>query len=555
MSPRITSIIFFFAALFFVAASRLFFLQVVKHQNYFDLAQKQQRFSRVLDTKRGDIFFKTKDGELQKAVSTKVGALLYLNTKLLQNPEDVYAKINPLTPLDRGLFDQIVKKTNDPYEILKHRLSREETARVLELNLPGVGLEEERWRFYPTGSMGSHLVGFVSSASGEPKGQYGVEQYYDGVLSGERGKILGDRDARGIFIALGDYLKVEAEEGEDIVLTIEPILQRTIEEELRKLVDKWSARSGGIIVVDPKTGAVRALAALPDFNPNEYQKEKNLGVFLNPFTEKIFEMGSVFKPLTIASAIDQGVIAPDTTYMDRGEVRIGDRVIKNFDGKAHGTRTMIQVLEESLNTGAVYAMQRVGGEKLKEYFYRFGLGEKSGIDLPGELKGDLSNLDSGREIEFATASFGQGVAVTPLELTMALSALANGGKLMKPFLKGASSPQIIREVIKPETSETITKMLVDVVDMSLAGGQAKFTHMSVAAKTGTAQIPNTGQKGYSDEHLHSFFGYFPAYDPKFLIFIFLERPQGVKYASQSITGTFKSLVEFLVNYYTIQPDR
>lgn len=526
MSPRITSIIFFFAAIFLAAASRLFFLQVVKHQTYFDLAERQQRFARAQEPKRGDIFFKTKDGELQKAASIKVGATLYLNTKLLQNQEELFGKINQITPLDRTLFDQIAKKTNDPYEILKKQLSQEEAERVLALDFPGVGLEEERWRFYPAGSSASHLLGFVSSASGEPAGQYGVEKYYNGVLGGE-----------------------------DIVLTVEPVLQRAVEEELKKLIWKWSARAGGIIIVEPKTGAVRALAALPNFNPNEYQKEKNLGVFLNPFTEKIFELGSVFKPLTMASALDHGAVTPDTTYVDKGEVRIADRVIKNFDGKAHGVRTMTEVLEESLNTGAVYAMQRLGGEKLKEYFHRFGLGTQTGIDLPGELKGDLSNLDSGKEIEFATASFGQGVAVTPLQLTMALSALANGGKLMRPFLKEGALPQITREVIKPETSEKITKMLVDVVDMSLAGGQAKFPHMSIAAKTGTAQIPNSGSKGYSDEFLHSFFGYFPAYDTKFLIFIFLERPQGVKYASQSIIGTFKSLVEFLINYYTILPDR
>jgi len=386
-------------------------------------------------------------------------------------------------------------------------------------------------------------------------GQYGIEKFYDNALRGEQGNILGDADGKGVPVALWELLRVDAKEGEDVVLTIEPATQRAAEEELGRLKKRWSAASGGIIILDPKTGAIYALAAEPGFDPNEYQKEKNLGVFLNPFVEKIFELGSVFKPLTMAAAIDQGKVRPDTTYVDKGEVKIGDRIIKNFDGKAHGERTMTQVLEESLNTGAVFAMQQIGGEKFKEYFYKFGLGEKLGIDLPGEIRGDLSNLESGREIEFATASFGQGIAVTPLELAMALSSLANGGKLMKPFITDGTAPQIIRESIKPETSETITKMLVDVVDTALIGGKAKMPHMSVAAKTGTAQIPNAGSKGYSDQYLHSFFGYFPAYNPRFFIFIFLERPQGVKYASQSITDTFRSLVDFLINYYTIPPDR
>ncbi|KKT41141.1 MAG: hypothetical protein UW28_C0013G0035 [Parcubacteria group bacterium GW2011_GWA2_44_13] len=200
-------------------------------------------------------------------------------------------------------------------------------------------------------------------------------------------------------------------------------------------------------------------------------------------------------------------------------------------------------------------MQKVGGERLREYFHNYGLGEKLGIDLPGELKGDLSNLDSGREVEFATASFGQGIAVTPIELAMALSSLGNGGKLMRPYLNAANSPQMIRQAIKPETSTTISKMLVDVVDLALAGGNAKIAGYSIAAKTGTAQIPKKDGKGYSDQYLHTFFGYFPAYNPQYLILMFLEKPQGVKYASHSLTDTFSELVEFMISYYTIPPDR
>ncbi|KKT57406.1 MAG: Peptidoglycan glycosyltransferase [Parcubacteria group bacterium GW2011_GWC1_45_13] len=539
-------------------AGRLFFIQIVRYPVYRDLAKKQQRFSEILEPKRGDIYYKNKNGELVKAATTKIGALLYLNTKLLKDPENIFNKLNAITPIDRVLFDKIANKTNDPYEILKHRLNQEEADKISVLNLPGVGLAKERWRAYPMGDTGSQILGFVSSLSAEeePVGRYGAEKYYDDSLRGAKGSVSGDKDAKGILIALGEDLRAEPAEGQDLVLTIEPTVQRTAEEELKKLREKWRAAAGGILIIDPKTGAIKALAGSPDFDPNKYQAENNLGVFLNPYVEKIFELGSVFKPLTMSAALDQGAVTPYTTYVDMGQIKIGDRIIKNFDGKAHGTRTMTQVLEESLNTGAVFAMQRVGGEKLKEYFHKFGLADKTGIDLPGELKGNLSNLESGREVEFATAAFGQGVAVTPLELAMALSALANGGHLMKPFIKDGTAPQIIRDVIKPQTSETITKMLVDVVDMSLAGGKAKIPQMSIAAKTGTAQVVNIGGRGYSDDQfLHSFFGYFPAYDPKFLILIFLEKPQGVKYASQSITDTFRSVVDFLINYYTIPPDR
>ena len=536
---------------------RLFFLQVIKYPYYQNLAKKQQGFTQILEPKRGDIYFKSKEGNLVKAATTKVGALVYLNMKNLKDPEMVYSKLNAITPLDRVTFNKLIAKINDPYEILKHKISRDEAEKIAILSLPGVGLEEERWRFYPADNLASHVLGFVAPTESEHsmEGQYGVEELYDTALRGASGKIAADKDANGLLIALSAQFKEEAKEGEDIILTLEPTLQKNVEIELLKLLGKWKAKSGGVIIIDPKTGKIRALAAYPNFHPGEYQKTENLGTFLNPFNEKIFELGSVFKPLTMAAAIDAGVLGPKTTYIDKGEIRIADRTIKNFDGKARGLRTMTQVLEESLNTGAVFAMQQLGGEKLKDYFYKFGLAEKSNIELPGEVSGDLSNLDSGREVEFATASFGQGIAVTPIEFTMALASLSNGGMLVQPSILEESSVKTVRRVIKPESSETITKMLVEVVDNSLAGGKAKLAHYSIAAKTGTAQMANQNGAGYSDQFLHSFFGYFPAYDPKFLIFMFLEKPQGVKYASQSMTDSFSALVEFLINYYTILPDR
>lgn len=539
---------------------RLFYLQTVKYQVYLNLAKRQQNFIRISEPKRGDIFLRSKTGSLAKAATTQAGASLYLNMKLLKEPEKVFNALNKITPIDKNLFEKAVSKENDPYEIVKRKLSLAEAEKISALGLPGVSLEEERWRYYPAETLASHAIGFVSQPPQEIVGQYGIEKYFNEALRGSAKEISGDRDAKGIILAFASSAAEGETAGRDIILTLEPGVQKEAEIKLKELREKWSAFSGGIIILEPKTGKIIALAAEPAFNPGEYQKEKKMEVFLNPFTQKIFELGSVFKPLTMSAALDRGVIAPDTAYVDKGEIKIGSHTIKNFDGKARGVRTMTQVLEESLNTGAVFAMERLGGENLKEYFYKFGLAERTGIELPGELRGDLSNLESGRELEFATASFGQGIAVTPLELTMALASLANGGRLMEPYLREDKAPKIIRETIKAETSRKITSMLVEVVDKVLAGGTVKMDRYSIAAKTGTAQIPASrlsgpNAKGYSSEYLHSFFGYFPAYDPKFMIFIFLERPQGVKYASQSISDSFRQLVEFLINYYTIPPDR
>jgi len=555
---RINTIILIVVLIGVLIGIRLFFLQVVNYSYYEARAEGQQSFKKILEAKRGNILAKTKTGEEVFLAATRNGYILFLNNKLLQVQEKdwLYDKLNGVTPIDKALFTKAVLKENDPYEILKRRVSQNEADAITALKLRGVGLEPESWRYYPLGMFAAHALGFIAeSDKGELEGKYGIEKYYNLKLNGEEGAIVADRDANGLLIALGKQLVTDAEEGENITLTIDPDLQRFVEAETVKVMEKWSAISAGTIIIEPKTGRIRAIVAAPAFDPNEYQKEKNLGVFLNPFTEKIFEMGSVFKPLTIAAALDRGVITPETTYVDKGEVKIGTAVIHNYDYKARGTVNMTHILEESLNTGAVFAMQKVGGERLREYFHNYGLGEKLGIDLPGELKGDLSNLDSGREVEFATASFGQGIAVTPIELAMALSSLGNGGKLMRPYLNAANSPQMIRQVIKPETSTTISKMLVDVVDLALAGGNAKIAGYSIAAKTGTAQIPKKDGKGYGDQYLHTFFGYFPAYDPQYLILMFLEKPQGVKYASHSLTDTFSELVEFMISYYTIPPDR
>ena len=542
---------------------RLFFLQIVEHETFLDLARRQQQISETTETPRGAIYFReAKTNALVNAATTQQGYLLYLDNRTLINPEETFSRLNTITPIDRDIFFTITKKTNDPYEVLKQRITLEEGNKISVLRIPGVGLVAKSWRWYPGEQLAGHVLGFVSSAADNIVGQYGVEKYYESTLKGNAQSFVAEKDANGFFIALGRQFVADTSTGHDIVLTIEPTVERSLQAELEYLRDRWHARSGGIIIVEPKTGAIRGLAAYPIFDPNGYFKEKDLSVFLNPFVQKIFELGSVFKPLTMAAALDQGVLTPDTTYVDRGFVKIGSATIKNFDEKARGVRTMTQVLEESLNTGAIFAMQQLGKERLRDYFHAYGLSERLGVDLPGEVAGNLSNLESGREIEFATASFGQGVAVSPLELTMALASLGNGGKLLRPYIKeqtigeNPTQPTIIRHVIKPETSTTITRMLVDVVDRVLAGGKVKKIGYSIAAKTGTAQIPNENGKGYyPDQYLHAFFGYFPAYDPQFLIVMFLERPQGVRYASQSLSDSFVHLVDFLINYYTIPPDR
>ncbi|MBI4160799.1 MAG: hypothetical protein HY506_02730, partial [Candidatus Yanofskybacteria bacterium] len=271
-----------------------------------------------------------------------------------------------------------------------------------------------------------------------------------------------------------------------------------------------------------------------------------------------------FKPITMAAAIDTGAVSPDTSYNDTGQVQIGGYTLKNFDDKSHGIQNMREVLQKSLNTGVVFAQERAGDDEFLNYVVSFGFGQKSGIDLPGEVSGNISNLFSGRRINFATASFGQGVAVTPIQLINAYSAIANGGKLMKPYvvekIVGADGrtvqikPEIIGSSISDKTSVKMKSMLVDVVDKGF--DKARIGGYDVAGKTGTAQIPDE-KGGYlsGDQFIHNFVGFAPAYSPKFTILIKMDKPKGIKFAADSLSPVFGNIARYLIRYFNIPPTR
>lgn len=544
---------------------RLFFLQILHHSDYKEMANRQYFVSPAQYFDRGSIFFESKDGEIVSAATIKEGCLLAINPTLLKDPKDAYNKISQIIDLDKDLFFKSADKKGDNYEEVAHKISKEKGEEIMNLNLKGINIYSERWRYYPGNEMASRLLGFVGYNEDKLEGRYGLEKYYDRILSRIDGEGSIVNSFAEIIMDIKKVITGDSIKG-DIVLTIDPEVQSFLEDNLKSIYEKYEAEMAGGIIIDPQTGKILAMSIEPGFNPNFYGEEKSLSVFLNPITQSVFEMGSIMKPLTLAAALDQNKITPQMTYDDKGYVILNNKKIENYDGKARGVVAMQEILNQSLNTGAVYVMQKLGKEEFKNYVINYGLGEKTGIDLPDEISGLISNLNSDRDIEFATASFGQGIAVTPIEMASALATLANGGVLIKPYIverietdEGISKKTETREkrrVLKEETSEEISRMLSKVFDEALMGGIYKMDRYSVAAKTGTAQVNIEGVRGYEeDQYIHTFFGYAPAFGARFLTFLFLVKPQGVKYASHSLSEPFVNITKFLLNYYQVPPDR
>lgn len=437
---------------------------------------------------------------------------------------------------------------------------------ILAATLRDVGTTTDHQRFYPGGSLAARTLGFVAyNNDNEQKGRYGLERYYESVLGRQDDNLYRNFFVE-LFGAAQGALSGENEKG-DLITTIEPSVQGELERTLKEYEDTWHPKLSGGIVMDPQTGAVVAMALSPTFDLNEFNHEDDATIYANPMAQNVYEMGSIMKPLTMAAGIDSGAVTETTTYNDTGCITVDTKKICNYDGKARGVIPMQEILSQSLNVGASFVATKMGPSVMRDYFLNhYKLNEETGIDLPGEVHGLTDNLGGHQAVEFDTASFGQGLAVTPIEMARALAVLANGGKLVTPHLASAIKEEsgLTRElgwgepkqVLKPETVTTVTRMLTNVVDGPLANGALKMEHWSIAAKTGTAQIANPAGGGYyPDKYLHSFFGYFPSYDAKFVVFLFAVEPKGAPYASQTWAPPFKSLTQFLINYYNIPPDR
>ncbi len=561
-----TKILFFCVFFFsFFLIGKLFLVQVAHSEFYKGEANRQYATPSSNIFERGTIYFTERNGNLVSAAMQKSGFKLAIDPTKIKDAEGTYDKLSQVVTIDKSDFIARATKKNDSYEEVTHNLSQIQADSISALKLSGVNLFRQKWRFYPGDNMAAQSLGFVAYRGDELGGRYGLERQYDAVLSRNKNTPYVNFFAE-VFSNINQTFFSNEEKAGNVVTTIEPTVQNFLEDSLEGVKARYNADSMGAIIMSPKDGSIYALSVKPDFDLNNFSKVKNVSTFSNPLVENVLEWGSVVKPLVVAAALDAEVVTATTKYEDKGSVIVEKKEIFNFDKKARGTVDMVEVLKQSLNTGMVYIYQKLGKDRLREYLLSFGIKEKTGIDLPNETSGLVSNLNSPRELEYANASFGQGVALTPMEMIRALAALGNDGKLVVPHLvhsikyEDGTSKELVypttQTKITAETSEEISRMLVKVMDEGLNAGKSKLERHSVAVKTGTAQVARTDGRGYhTDRNTHSFFGYFPAYDPEFIIFLYAVNPKNVEFASQTWAGPFLDITKFLVNYYQVPPDR
>jgi len=528
---RINLIFIFFILFSAVLIGRLIYIQILQADFYKALAQGfLNHRSEKTQVERGKIFLK--NGE--PLAVNKTFSLVFASPPKVKNAAETSEILSEILSLDKDFVLGTLQKET-LYSPIKDRLSEEEIQSLKNLNLPGIHLAEERGRYYPQGTLASQVVGFLG---GEGIGQYGLEEYYDEIL---RGKSQGS---------------------DDLILTLDYNVQFKAERLLEKAKENLKIERGQIIVIDPNSGKIIALAHFPNFNPNryyEYAARGNLEIARNRTTKDLFEPGSVFKTIAMAVGLNEGVITPDTRYVDVGYVRIGGRIIRNFENRIWGEETMTRVLDNSINTGAVFVQRLIPNEVFLDYIKRFGIFEPTGIDLL-ETYSENRQFRRGYEVNFATASYGQGIEMTPIQLVRAYAAIANGGKLVTPYLVAnlvdEMPQQLPRRVISQKAANQLTAMLVSGVERGSAR-RAKIPGYYIAAKTGTAQIAfsalGIAKPGYSEKTIQTVAGFFPAFAPQFLILVKLDNPK-TRVAEYSAVPIFHDLAEYIIHQYQIPPD-
>lgn len=547
---KLLFIVFFLFYLVIIA--KLFHLQVL---NPVSTDTSYLKTNRILP-ERGRIY----DRSGEPLALNKSSYLLYIEPKKIDDSEEFVKKIDSILQVGEASLAARIDKTKN-WVSIKSGVGEDQKQKILNLSLKGLGFEDRFQRYYPESSLAAHLLGFVGKdAQGEDVGYFGIEGFYNKDLVGLPGIIKSDRDILGRPILLGTQQKLNPENGRDLYLTIDRSVQEIVKNKLRLGLERYKAKDGCVLVVNPLSLEILALTCLPDFDVDQYYLFSE-EFFKNPAISNLYEPGSTFKPFIMAAALQEKSVKTDDFYDEKGPVEISGYTIKTWDNKYEGKITMTRIIEKSSNVGMVYVARQLGYKKIYSYLEKYGFGQETGIDLQGEAPGYLKQEFVWYPIDFATVSFGQGIAITPIQMIRAFSSLINGGKLLKPYVvqKITSGdkdkivePKIESQTISPQTSEIIKKMLLSAVE----NGEVRWAKpkgYKIAGKTGTAQIPIQGHYDPT-KTVASFIGFAPISQPKFLALVILREPQSSPWGSETAGPLFFDIAKELLVYYNIAPE-
>jgi cell division protein FtsI/penicillin-binding protein 2 len=550
-------------------------LMILQGNFYSALASGSHDSSSELVPKRGAVYVQdTRNQELFPLAINHDLFILFADTREIKSDDEANTIANKLAEIFHyddtrklEVFLQLNKRT-DPYEPIEKKVDESIADQVKDLSMSGIGLVRVPFRFYPEHNSAAAVIGFVGQDGDRGAvGRYGVEGYWQKELAGFGGFVEGATNAGGGWIPLYGWAFRPAQDGADIILTIDRTLQYKACQRLQRGMKEYGAKSASLVMMNPQTGAIMAMCDLPDFDPNKYNEIDSVDVYNNDAIFTAYEPGSIFKPLTMAAAINEGLVGPHSPFYDAG-VRsdLCSKPIKNANDKVYGNQDMTGVLENSINTGVVYLTEKMGRERFVKYVRDYGFGIKTGIELDSETAGTIDTLLEKKknsdkvDCYAATASFGQGIMATPLQMVAAFSSIVNGGRLMKPYIVGEvrysdghiekKKPEEIRQILSKNASDLTSGMLVTVVEKHSTG--AKVPGYYVGGKTGTAQI--AGPNGYTLETNQSFIGFAPAEDPKFVILVKYEKPNRA-WAESTALPVFADVAKFALEYYHIPPNR
>lgn len=566
----IAGIIFLFA----VIITRLFQIQVLEHNKYKEQADRKHKSEVKLVGDRGNIYFQNlKSGDkFPVAINLNTYSVGIDASMIASNNESNRVQIKDFIAanfpdIDKNRLAEEFEKTDSKYYIFAKDVPESIADEIKSKNFKGFILEKKTIRSYPEKNLGAQVIGFVDRNS---TGQYGVEKYYNEQLKGKDGFAkIEAKDTRGVWLANTEQDKQEAINGANITLTIDHTLQFKLEEVLAELATEHKPKVALGVMMNPKTGEILAMASNPSFDPNEYNKIKDMNLFNNPVVANQYDQGSIFKPITVGIGLDKGIITPNTTYEDKGSESINGFQVANWSDKAYGTQTMSYALENSLNLGMIFIQRKLGRE---DFVYgivdKFKIGSKTGIDLPGEINNNISNLTKSardaREIYYANASYGQGISLTPIRMLTSFNSIVNGGKIIKPrIVKSIQNadgeietfePEVQGQSMSEEKANQLAKMLVDVVDKG-SGKKASVAGYSIGGKTGTGQIAVDGKYIDGGPTYQSFIEFATLENTQYTLLISLDSPEGARFSDGSVVPKMKALNEFLLNYFAISPDR